>query len=107
MQSLTLKDIILYSLDEIKAIDSVVMDVKKLGVFSDYIMISTGTSRRHIKAISSSVIQTLKENNLSNIGIEGQDQDDWVLVDAGDIIINVMTEEARDFYDLEGLWDVE
>jgi len=101
-----LKDIILSNLEEIKAVDPIVMDVKKLGVFTDCIIVVTGTSSRHIKSISSLIIRSLKDVGFNLLGVEGQESEDWVLLDMGDLVLHVMTDEARNFYDLEGLWDI-
>ena len=83
----------------------VVIDVKKVSTFTDYMVIASGTSNRHITAISEKVIESLKENKISGVKVEGQLGDDWLLVDAGDVIVHLMSSDARDFYDLESLWD--
>ena len=70
-------------------------------------VIASGTSNRHIAAMSEHVLEDLKETNISGIKIEGQGGDDWVLVDAGDVVIHLMSADAREFYDLESLWDPE
>ena len=70
-------------------------------------VIASGTSNRHIAAMSEHVLEDLKETNISGIRIEGQGGDDWVLVDAGDVVIHLMSADAREFYDLESLWDPE
>ena len=70
-------------------------------------VIASGTSNRHIAAMSEHILESLKETNISGIKIEGQDGDDWVLVDAGDVVIHLMSADARKFYDLESLWDPE
>ena len=70
-------------------------------------VIASGTSNRHITAMSERVIEGLKEINIPDIKIEGQGGDDWLLVDAGNVIIHLMSSEAREFYDLESLWDPE
>ena len=67
----------------------------------------SGTSSRHISAMSERVIEGLKQIDIPGIKIEGQGGDDWLLVDAGDVIIHLMSSEAREFYDLESLWDPE
>ena len=68
-------------------------------------IIASGTSNRHITAISEKVIDELKKNKIKEVKVEGQGGDDWVLVDAGDVIVHLMSSEAREFYDLESLWD--
>ena len=100
-----LKNKIIESLEDLKAVNPVVIDVKKVSTFTDYMVIASGTSNRHITAISEKVIESLKENKISGVKVEGQLGDDWLLVDAGDVIVHLMSSDARDFYDLESLWD--
>ena len=102
-----LKKTIINSLEDIKAVDPVAIDVTKISALTDYMVIASGTSNRHITAMSERVIEGLKEINIPDIKIEGQGGDDWLLVDAGDVIIHLMSSEAREFYDLESLWDPE
>ena len=102
-----LKKTIINSLEDIKAVDPVAIDVTKISSLTDYMVIASGTSNRHITAMSERVIEGLKEINIPGIKIEGQGGDDWLLVDAGDVIIHLMSPEAREFYDLESLWDPE
>ena len=100
-----LKNKIIESLEDLKAVNPVVIDVKKVSTFTDYMVIASGTSNRHITAISEKVIESLKENKISGVKVEGQLGDEWLLVDAGDVIVHLMSSDARDFYDLESLWD--
>ena len=102
-----LKEKILNSLEDIKAVNPVAIDVKNISSLTDFMVIASGTSNRHLAAISEKVLEGLKENNVSGIRIEGQGGDEWLLVDAGDVIIHLMSSDAREFYDLESLWDPE
>ena len=102
-----LKEIILNSLEDIKAVNPVAIDVKNISSLTDFMVIASGTSNRHLAAMSERVLEGLKENNVSGIRIEGQGGDEWLLVDAGDVIIHLMSSDAREFYDLESLWDPE
>ena len=102
-----LKNKIINSLEDIKAINPVAIDVTKISSLTDFMVIASGTSNRHIAAMSEHILEGLKETNISGIKIEGQGGDDWVLVDAGDVIIHLMSADAREFYDLESLWDPE
>ena len=102
-----LKETILNSLDDIKAVNPVAIDVKNISSLTDFMVIASGTSNRHLAAMSERVLEGLKENNVSGIRIEGQGGDEWLLVDAGDVIIHLMSSDAREFYDLESLWDPE
>ena len=102
-----LKNKIINSLEDIKAVNPIAIDVTKISSLTDFMIIASGTSNRHIAAISEHVLEGLKETNISGIKIEGQGGDDWVLVDAGDVVIHLMSSDAREFYDLESLWDPE
>lgn len=102
-----LKNKIINSLEDIKAVNPIAIDVTKISSLTDYMVIASGTSNRHIAAMSEHVLEDLKETNISGIKIEGQGGDDWVLLDAGDVVIHLMSADAREFYDLESLWDPE
>ena len=102
-----LKNKIINSLEDIKAVNPIAIDVTKISSLTDFMVIASGTSNRHIAAMSEHVLEDLKETNISGIKIEGQGGDDWVLVDAGDVVIHLMSTDAREFYDLESLWDPE
>ncbi len=103
--TISLKNKIIESLEDIKAVNPVAINVKKISSLTDFMIIASGTSNRHITAISEKVIDGLKENKIKEVKVEGQGGDDWVLVDAGDVIVHLMSSEAREFYDLESLWD--
>ena len=102
-----LKNKIINSLEDIKAVNPIAIDVTKISSLTDFMVIASGTSNRHIAAMSEHVLEDLKETNISGIKIEGQGGDDWVLVDVGDVVIHLMSADAREFYDLESLWDPE
>lgn len=91
-------------LDDMKARDLVVIDVKGKSSVTDYMMIASGTSRRHVLSMADEVLQKVKEMGIKPMGSEGQEGGDWVLVDLGDIVVHVMMPDARSFYDLERLW---
>ena len=94
-------------IEDIKAVNPVAIDLKEISSLADFMVIASGTSNRHIAAISERIIEGLREEDISGIKIEGQVGDDWLLVDAGDVIVHLMSSEAREFYDLESLWDPE
>ena len=102
-----LKNKIINSLEDIKAVNPIAIDVTRISSLTDFMVIASGTSNRHIAAMSEHVLEDLKETNISGIKIEGQGGDDWILVDAGDVVIHLMSADAREFYDLESLWDPE
>ena len=101
-----LKNKIIATLEDIKAVDPIAIDVKKISSLTDFMVIASGTSDRHINAMSERVIEGLKKD-ISGMKIEGQGGGDWLLVDAGDVIVHLMSSDAREFYDLESLWDPE
>ena len=103
--TISLKNKIIESLEDIKAVNPVAINVKKISSLTDFMIIASGTSNTHITAISEKVIDGLKKNKIKEVKVEGQGGDDWVLVDAGDVIVHLMSSEAREFYDLESLWD--
>ena len=99
-----LLDIVLTSLNDGKATDVDLYDVKKLTSMSDYILIASGRSRRQVNALADKLIQTVKENKFETLGVEGKNEGEWVLVDLGDIIVHIMHPSSREYYQLEKLW---
>ena len=99
-----LLDIALTSLNDGKAIDVDLYDVKKLTSMSDYILIASGRSTRQVSALADKLIQNVKENKFETLGVEGKTEGEWVLVDLGDIIIHIMHPDSREYYQLEKLW---
>lgn len=94
-------------LDERKGQNITVLDVIGKTSVTDYMMIVTSTSERHAKALADYVLESVKKRGLNPLGVEGKQGSDWVLLDLGDIILHVMTAQAREFYQLEKLWSVE
>ena len=99
-----LLDIVLTSLNDGKAVDVDLYDVKKLTSMSDYILIASGRSRRQVSALADKLIQNVKENKFETLGVEGKTEGEWVLVDLGDIIVHIMHPSSREYYQLEKLW---
>ena len=91
-------------LDDYKATNIVVIDLIGKASFADYIMIATGTSKRHVSNMADRLRKDLKEFGIKDISIEGLTHGSWVLIDGGDIIINLFLSESRKLYDLESLW---
>ena len=102
-----LRDLVSSSLDELKAVDPVTINVKKLSSFTDYMIIASGTSNRHIQSLGEKVLEDLKAKNIKLLGLEGEGSEEWVLIDVGDVVLHLMSANARAFYDLESLWDPE
>ena len=97
--------LVLSSLDELKAVNPVTINVKKLSNFTDYMMIASGTSSRHIQSIGEKVLEDLKSKKIKPLGVEGKGSEEWLLIDLGDVVLHLMSTNARTFYDLESLWD--
>ena len=88
-----------------KGVDAVALDVSRLTELTDTMVIVTGTSNRHVKAIVDNVLLTAKRNGAQVLGTEGREHNDWVLIDLADVVVHVMGTQARRFYDLERLWE--
>lgn len=92
------------ALEDLKAVNTVTLDVRGLTDVMDYLVISSGTSNRHVKSLADNVAVEAKKRGARPIGTEGEDAGEWVLVDFGDVVVHVMLPATRDFYDLERLW---
>jgi ribosome-associated protein len=107
MQTDKLLNIVQTVLDERKGQYITTIDVRGKTSFTDYMVVATGTSDRHIQSLCEYVSEKVQENGLKPLGIEGGQGSDWVLLDLGDVIVHVMTAQAREFYQLEKLWSVD
>jgi ribosome-associated protein len=92
------------ALEDAKTQNIAVLDVRKISDFTDYMVIATGTSNRHVQSSADKVVETLRGHGARRVGIEGQQLGDWVLIDFGDVVVHIMREQTRDFYNLEKLW---
>ena len=99
-----LKSIILETLDSNKALDIISIDLKNKSSMADYMIIASGTSSRHIQALSEQVLEKLKTNGIKNSKIEGKESLDWKLVDGIDLIVHIFNPDKRKFYELEKIW---
>ncbi len=104
MQVKEIKTIIEKTLDKNKANNIVTINLKKKSYIADYMIVASGTSSRHLQALSENIIQELKKLGIENCRIEGYESNDWKLVDAIDIIVHLFHPEKRSFYDLEKMW---
>jgi len=104
LPKLELKNICLLALEENKAEDVLALDVKNISTFADSIIIASANSNRHAKSISEKVIESIKRNKETLLGTEGHSDSGWILIDCGNVVINIMKKDTREFYDLEGLW---
>lgn len=96
---------IIETLNDKKGINIVVFDVDKQSGYTDYMVFVTGTSIQHNTTMSDSLVRELKTAGFSKAMIEGSGSAKWILIDAGDIVVNVMLDEIRDYYNLEDIWN--
>ena len=101
-----LRSLVLAALDDLKARDIREIDVREKSSVTDLLVVASGTSSRHVKSIADEVVRKAKQAGLPPIGVEGQREAEWVLVDLGDIVVHVMLPRTREFYGLERLWTV-
>jgi len=99
-----LRNLIVGALEDRKGRDVVAMDVTRVSDVTDYMIIASGTSNRHVKALVDNVVAAATSAGVRPLGVEGRETHEWVLVDVGDALVHVMQAETRDFYDLERLW---
>lgn len=97
-------DTIKASLEDMKVMDLTILPVKDLTSITDTMVICTGRSNRHIHAIADKLVEECKANNIGPFHVSGQDSDEWIIVDCFDVIVHIMVQEARDFYQLEKIW---
>lgn len=93
-------------LDDNKAEDVVSIDLEGKSSVADYLLIATGRSARHVSAIADYVLRAAKAAGLGQLETEGMSSNDWILIDAGDVIVHVFRNEVRDYYNLEKIWSV-
>jgi ribosome-associated protein len=94
------------ALDDMKAVNVKVMDVRKVTDVADCMVLASGTSDRHVRSIADKVVEKAKAAGFRPMGLEGERDGEWVLVDLNDVIVHVMLPRVREFYGLEGLWEV-
>jgi ribosome-associated protein len=104
MQIDQLVNLVQGALEDMKARDVVTLDVTGKSSVTDWMVVASGTSKRHVISVAQDVLDKVKEAGLKPVGVEGQEAGDWVLVDLGDVVVHVMMPDARSFYDIERLW---
>ena len=100
----SLKALVVEALEELKAVELVTLPVAEVTSVTDWMVVASGTSNRHVKSLADNVCMEAKKAGQRPLGVEGEDAGEWVLVDFGDVVVHVMLPATRDFYDLERLW---
>ncbi len=99
-----LRDLVVETLEDLKGRDLVTLPVADLTDITDYMILASGTSNRHVKSLVDRLVEAAKDASHPPNGVEGRETNEWVLVDLGDVLVHVMQAETRKFYDLERLW---
>lgn len=102
----SVKSVVLDALDDMKALEVKVLDVRGLTDIADYMVIASGTSDRHVRSVAQRVVEKTKEAGFRPHGVEGLQDGDWVLIDLHEYIVHVMLPRVREFYGLEKLWNM-
>jgi ribosome-associated protein len=102
----TLEQIVAGALDDLKAVDVHTLDVRHLTTVTDTMVVASGRSDRHVRAIAGAVVEQCKKAGFRPLGVEGERSGEWVLVDLADLVVHVMLPRVREFYNLEKLWDM-
>lgn len=105
MKEEAMKELAVTALEDMKAVNPVVMDVRGKSSVTDYMIVVSGTSDRHVKAIANNLVVEMKKAGVKPLGVEGDKIGEWVLVDLADVIVHIMLPDVRDFYQLEKLWE--
>ena len=104
MNSKQLTGLIVDALDDIKGENIVILDVRKMTTVTDYMVVASGTSRRHVQALIENVTEKARDAGHRPIGVEGEEGGEWILLDLQDALVHVMQPKVREFYNLEKLW---
>ncbi len=107
MNSEDLRELVISALEETKAKDIVVLDVRKLTTVTDYMIVASGTSNRHVRSLADAVAEKARSKGHKPTGIEGSEGGEWVLLDLQDVLVHAMLPRVREFYNLEKLWSLE
>lgn len=107
MTSKELCKMVVAALEDLKATDIHVMDVRNLTSIADFMIFASGGSSRQVKALADKTVEAAKKNHVMPLGTEGVQQGDWALIDLGDVIVHIMRPVIRDYYQLEKLWSIE
>lgn len=97
-------DLILARIDDMKAEQTITIDLRGKSAFSDFMVVTSGRSNRHVGAVAETIAKGLKERGIKGLHVEGLTNCDWVLIDTGEVIVHIFRPEVREFYNLERLW---
>jgi len=106
LKDIDIKKLAIDALEDLKAQDILCLDVSDKTDITDYMIVASGTSSRHVKSLANNLVSEAKHRGLQPIGVEGMDQGDWVLIDLNAVIVHLMQPQVRDFYDIESLWSL-
>ncbi len=102
-----LKPLVINALEDLKVAELTEVDVRDKTSMTDIMLVAVGTSNRHVKSLANHVIMECKQAGVMPLGVEGERDGEWVLVDLGDILVHIMQPQVRDYYDIEKLWEVD
>ena len=105
MKTSELLELIINAIEDAKGINLITLDVRELTDVTDYFVVVTGSSTRHSRAIMNSVLDSLRDHKCRPIGVEGEQYNQWILLDYTDVVVHIMLTETREFYDLERHWE--
>jgi len=106
MSGEALSRLVVDALEDLKAKDIVRLDVRDMTTVTDYMIVASGTSNRHVKALADAVVEKAREAGHRPVGVEGEEGSEWVLIDLQDALVHVMLPRVREFYNLEKLWSI-
>jgi len=106
MLNVELKDLVIQALEDVKGQEIICLDVSGQTDITDFMIVASGGTNRQVKALVNNVVEDAKKSGVIPIGVEGQEQGDWVLIDLADVIVHVMLPKVRQYYDLERLWSM-
>ncbi len=106
MQDIDIKRLVLDALDDLKGNEIICIDVTGLTQIMDHMIIASGTSNRHVKALARAVVEHANAAGIKPWGSEGVEEGEWILIDLVDVVVHLMLPAVREFYDLERLWDI-
>ena len=107
MRSKDLVALVEQALDDLKAVNTQTLEVSGLTSITDYMVIASGTSDRHVRSMANNLLERTRDAGVDALGVEGHEFGEWVLVDLADVVVHIMQPRVRDFYKLENLWNMD